>query len=209
MALAMPVLRVSSHQPRLQTMIRRRLSLNGRRWRRNVRSHTVKPRKPAVMKRRPAAGAHKEDVVGNERKLPINAAMRFASVFVSRLVPNESESTIKNYLESTLELDVKVELCKLSNTQSSFHIACLFPNPTMFISDDPWPEGMYRRWWRQPRVKSDTAAKSDNAVQQVAAPIANVTITPTPAVSSSDVTLARTDNNSIAPHNVDKTDVAL
>ena len=71
----------------------------------------VKPRKPAVMKRRPAACAHKEDVVGNERKLPIKAAMRFANVFASRLDPNESESTIKNYLESTLKLDVKVELC--------------------------------------------------------------------------------------------------
>ena len=37
-------------------------------------------------------------------------------------------------------------------------------------------------------MKYDTAAKSDNAVQQVAAPVDNATIIPTPVVSSSDLT---------------------
>ena len=76
------------------------------------RKHAVKPAaKPAASKRaakRPAATSRNSDV--GERKLPIKAALRLANVFVSRLGPDETEATIKTYLETTLKLDVKVEL---------------------------------------------------------------------------------------------------
>ena len=112
--------------------------------------------KPAASKgatRRPAVTTRNSDVGG--RKLLIKAAMRLANVtvFVSRLGPDETEATIKTYLETTLKLDVKVELCKLSNTQSSFHITSECPNPSVFMADDIWPVGVYRRWWRQQRTE--------------------------------------------------------
>ena len=137
----------------------------------------VKPAaKPAASKRaakRPAATSRNSDV--GERKLPIKAALRLANVFVSRLGPDESEATIKRYLETTLKLDVKVELCKLSETQSSFHVTSLCPNPSVFMDDDLWPVGVYRRWWRQHRSAStdeETAVRTADT-QHVAAPVDN------------------------------------
>ena len=121
----------------------------------------VKP--PAASKRdtrRPAVTTRNSDVGG--RKLPIKAAMRLANVFVSRLGPDETEATIKTYLETTLKLDVKVELCKLSNTQSSFHITSVCPMPSVFMADDIWPVGVYRRWWRQQRTESTDPDTSVN-----------------------------------------------
>ena len=90
---------------------------------------------PTVSK--PKKGA----VIGKARNLSIKAAKRFANVFVARLDPNENEVSIKRHLESTLKLDVTVELCKQSDSQSSFHLSCLCPDPSVFMSDDLWPEG--------------------------------------------------------------------
>ena len=137
----------------------------------------VKPAaKPAASKRaakRPAATSRNSDV--GERKLPIKAALRLANVFVSRLGQYETEATIKTCLETTLKLDVKVELCKLSETQSSFHVTSLFLNPSVFMDDDLWPVGVYRRWWRQHRSAStdeETAVRTADT-QHVAAPVDN------------------------------------
>ena len=109
-------------------------------------------------------------VIGKARNLPIKAAKRFANVFVARLDPNENEVTIKRHLESTLKLDVTVELCKQSDSQSSFHLSCLCPDPSVFMSNDLWPEGTYLRWWRQPKPKLRTGS-TDTTVQQGAAPV--------------------------------------
>ena len=116
--------------------------------------------------RKPKKGA----VIGKARNLPIKAAKRFANVFVARLDPNENEVSIKRHLESTLKLDVTVELCKQSDSQSSFHLSCLCPDPSVFMSDDLWPEGTYLRWWRQPKPKLRTGS-TDTTVQQGAAPV--------------------------------------
>ena len=137
----------------------------------------VKPAaKPATSKRatrRPAATTRDSDV--GERKLPIKAAMRLANVFLSRLGPDETEATIKTHLETTLKLDVKVELCKLSNTQSSFHITSVCANPSVFMADDIilWPVGVYRRWWRKQRTEStNTETPVETAgIPQTAAPV--------------------------------------
>ena len=96
----------------------------------------------------PVSKPKKGAVIGKARHLPIKAAKRFANVFVARLDPNENEVSIKRHLESTLKLDVTVELCKQSDSQSSFHLSCLCPDPSVFMSDDLWPEGTYLRWWR-------------------------------------------------------------
>ena len=109
-------------------------------------------------------------VIGKARNLPIKAAKRFANVFVARLDPNENEVTIKRHLELTLKLDVIVELCKQSDSQSSFHLSCLCPGTSVFMSDDLWPEGTYLRWWRQPKPKLRTGS-TDTTVQQGAAPV--------------------------------------
>ena len=119
---------------------------------------------PTVSK--PKKGA----VIGKARNLSIKAAKRFANVFVARLDPNENEVSIKRHLESTLKLDVTVELCKQSDSQSSFNLNGLCPDPSVFMSDDLWPEGTYLRWWRQPKPKLRTGS-TDTTVQQGAAPV--------------------------------------
>ena len=128
-------------------------------------------------------------VIGMARNLPIKAAKRFANVFVARLDPNENEATIKLHLESALKLDVTVELCKQSDSQSSFHLSCLCPVPSVFMSDDLWPEGTYLRWWRQPKPKLRTCS-TDTTVQQGAAPveISPDSDTPTLAVTLTEST---------------------
>ena len=127
------------------------------------------PRQPS--QQQPMVSKSKKGaVIGKARNLPIKAAKRFANVFVARLDPNENEMSIKRHLESTLKLDVTVELCKQSDSQNSFHLSCLCPDPSVFMSDDLWPEGTYLRWWRQPKPKLRTGS-TDTTVQQGAAPV--------------------------------------
>ena len=121
-------------------------------------------------------------VIGKARNLTIKAAKRFANVFVARLDPNENEVTIKRHLDSTLKLDVTVELCKRSDSLSSFYLSCLCPDPSVFMSDDLWPDGTYLRWWRQPKPKSRTGS-TDTTAQQGAAPVESSPDSDTPTVA--------------------------
>ena len=106
-------------------------------------------------KRRPttstARTTNKRVIIGRATDLSIKAAKRFASVFVSCLDTTVNESSLKQYLESTLKLDVTVELCRLSSSQSSFHLTCVCPDPNVFLAEDMWPYGTYIRWWRHPK----------------------------------------------------------
>ena len=68
-------------------------------------------------------------VIGKAKALQIKAPKRVANVFVSPLDPSVSEAILKHHLESTLNLDVTVDLCKLTTVHSSFHITCRFQIP--------------------------------------------------------------------------------
>ena len=104
-------------------------------------NNVARHRAPQPSQQQPTVGKPKKGVViGKARNLTIKAAKRFSNVFVARLDPNENEVTIKRHLDSTLKLDVTVELCKQSDSQSSFHLSCLCPDPSVFMSDDLWPD---------------------------------------------------------------------
>ena len=129
---------------------------------------------------------NKRVIIGRATDLSIKAAKRFASVFVSRLDTDVSESSLKRYLESTLKLDVTVELCRLSSSQSSFHLTCVCPEPNVFLAEDLWPDGTYVRWWRQPKPASNPSNAQVNPVSTSA-----VTIQPTLTVTDSTRELYR------------------
>ena len=154
-------------------------------------NNVARHRAPQPSQQQPTVSKPKKGVViGKARNLTIKAAKRFANVFVARLDPNENEVTIKRHLDSTLKLDVTVELCKQSDSQSSFHLSCLCPDPSVFMSDDLWPDGTYLRWWRQPKPKSRTGS-TDTTAQQGAAQVES-------SPDSDTATLAITPNESTA-----------
>ena len=148
---------------------------------RKRRKDTTQPDKgrPATTKSTTRT-TNKRVIIGRATDLSIKAAKRFASVFVSRLDTDVSESSLKRYLESTLKLDVTVELCRLSSSQSSFHLTCVCPEPNVFLAEDLWPDGTYVRWWRQPKPASNPNNAQVNPVSTSA-----VTIQPTLTVTDS------------------------
>ena len=117
----------------------------------------------------PTASNHQKQkrgiVIGKTKDLQIKAIKRVANVFASRLEPSVSESSLKRHLETMLNLDVTVELCKLTNTHSSFHITCVCTDPKVFIEEDLWPEGTYVRWWRQPRQLKNSVGGPPSTTQ--------------------------------------------
>ena len=111
---------------------------------------------------------NKRVIIGRATDLSIKAAKRFANVFVSHLDTDVSESLLNRYLESTLKLDVTVELCRLSSSQSSFHLTCVCPEPNVFVAEDLWADGTYVRWWRQPKQATNPDSSQLNPVSTTA-----------------------------------------
>ena len=65
-------------------------------------------------------------MIGKAKDLQIKAVKRVANIFASRLEPSVIESSLKQHLETILNLDVTVELCKLTNTQLLSHYLCVY-----------------------------------------------------------------------------------
>ena len=56
------------------------------------------------------------------------------------------------HLKQCLNLDATVEAVETRfDTYASFHITCECPDPSVFMSDDLWPEEAFVRWWREPK----------------------------------------------------------
>ena len=89
-------------------------------------------------------------VIGKAKDIPFNAikAKRLANVFVSRLDATLDEKELKNYIDSKLNVEAKVEIARKTEWYSSFHITCYCEDPTSFMNPDIWPEGAYLRWWK-------------------------------------------------------------
>ena len=73
--------------------------------------------------------------------------LRVADVFVSRLDPQLIACDLQNYLVGKLHIEVDVELVKVTEHLSSFHVYSQCSQPNVFMSADLWPEGAYVRWW--------------------------------------------------------------
>ena len=146
-----------------------------------------------------ATRTNKRVIIGRATDLSIKAAKRFANVFFSRLDTDVSESSLKQYLESTLNLDVTVELCRLSSSQSSFHLTCVCPEPNVFLAEDLWPDGMYVRWWRQPKKSTNrdsVSTTSENTTVSIQPTLSVTDSTPLPETSTESHTLLVTGDNS-------------
>ena len=108
------------------------------------RKDATKPDKGRPATAKPTTSTRRTNklvIIRRATDLGIKAAKRLANVFVSRLDTEVSESSLERYLESTLKLDVTVKLCRLSSSQSSFHLTCVCPEPNVFMAEDLWPDG--------------------------------------------------------------------
>ena len=108
----------------------------------------------------------------DQTNLPIRAAkpmLRVADVFVSRLDPQLIACDLQHYLVGKLHIEVDVELVKVTEHLSSFHVYSQCSQPNVFMSADLWPEGAYVRWWgktpRQSQNGSATAPKEINSFE--------------------------------------------
>ena len=95
--------------------------------------------------------------------------LRVADVFVSRLDPQLTVCDLQNYLVGKLHIEEDVELVKVTEYLSSFHVYSQCSQPNVFMSADLWPEGAYVRWWgktpRQSQNGSATAPKEINSFE--------------------------------------------
>ena len=124
------------------------------------------------VKRRGREPRKRKEIIGSAKNLPIRATkpmLRVADVFVSRLDPQLTTCDLQNYLVGKLHIEVDVELVKVTDYLSSFHVYSQCSQPNVFMSADLWPEGTYVRWWgktpRQSQNGSATAPKEINSFE--------------------------------------------
>ena len=103
-------------------------------------------------------------VIGKATDIRIRASMRYANVFVSRLDPKVSCEDLCAYLQDIIQVRPIIEVVKVTDHYSSFHITPECRDPSVFLDANIWPEGSLVRWWRHKkdpastsRVPSDTS----------------------------------------------------
>ena len=77
------------------------------------------------VRRRGREPRKRKEIIGSAKNLPIRAAkpmLRVADVFVSRLDPQLIACDLQNYLVGKLHIEVDVELVKVTEHLSSFHV---------------------------------------------------------------------------------------
>ena len=124
------------------------------------------------VRRRGREPRKRKEIIGSAKNLPIRAAkpmLRVADVFVSRLDPQLIACDLQNYIVGKLHIEVDVELVKVTEHLSSFHVYSQCSQPNVFMSADLWPEGAYVRWSgktpRQSQNGSATAPKEINSFE--------------------------------------------
>ena len=78
----------------------------------------------------------RKEIIGSAKNLPIRAAkpmLRVADVFVSRLDPQLIACDLQNFLVGKLHIEVDVELVKVTEHLSSFHVYSQCSQPNVFI----------------------------------------------------------------------------
>jgi hypothetical protein len=83
----------------------------------------------------------------------IKKKSRYANVFATRFHPGVNEVKVKDFLDSRLKLETSVTCVKVTEWYSSFHITCACEDPSVFMDDSLWPEGVFVRWWGEKRHK--------------------------------------------------------
>ncbi len=86
---------------------------------------------------------------------------RFANVFATRFECHVTADDIATYLRQRLgggnKLSVEPVATKYDNS-ASFHITCECADTAIFMDPSLWPEDIFVRWWRNPRLPSNTHA---------------------------------------------------
>ena len=80
--------------------------------------------------------------------------IRSANLFATRFDPSVSAEQLGNYLSEKLKLNVNVSAVTTKHsTYASFHITCQCPDPSVFLSEDLWPENIFVHWWREQKTQ--------------------------------------------------------
>ena len=82
----------------------------------------------------------------------VGVKLRKANVFATRFDPQVTETDMKNHLRGQLGLNIEVEAVNTKyNTDASFYISCMCPEPSVFMFCELWPDMIFVRWWREPK----------------------------------------------------------
>ena len=117
---------------------------------------SVTQRSKATTSRRDARGP----IIGKATDIRIRASMRYANVFVSRLDPHLSCEDLSDYLLDTIHVRPTIEVVKVTDHYSSFHITSECRDPSVFLDANIWPEGSLVRWWRDKKDYASTSRMS-------------------------------------------------
>ena len=90
---------------------------------------SVTQRSKATTSRRDARGP----IIGKATDIRIRASMRYANVFVSRLDPHLSCEDLSDYLLDTIHVRPTIEVVKVTDHYSSFHITSECRDPSVFL----------------------------------------------------------------------------
>ena len=88
---------------------------------------------------------------------------RFANVFATRFESHVTADDIETYLLQRLGGGNKLSVVPLATNYddyASFHITCECADTAIFMDPSLWPEDIFVRWWRNPRVPSNMHATS-------------------------------------------------
>ena len=86
---------------------------------------------------------------------------RFANVFATRFESHVTADDIATYLRQRLRCGSKLSVERVAtkyDNYASFHITCECADTAIFMDPSLWPEDIFVRWWRNPRLPSNTHA---------------------------------------------------
>ena len=85
---------------------------------------------------------------------------RFANVFATRFESHVTADDIATYLRQRLRGGNKLSVERVATkyNYASFHITCECADTAIFMDPSLWPEDIFVRWWRNPRLPSNTHA---------------------------------------------------
>ena len=83
-------------------------------------------------------------------------------VFLPVVYHQLSCEDMSDYLLDTIHVRPTIEMVKVTDHYSSFHITSECRDPSVFLDANIWPEGSLVRWWRDKKYCASTSRMSSD-----------------------------------------------